>query len=657
MAINCLDQGFKQDLHLRRENTSVDPLIPLSLQSLCFLKVINDLDCYPVDLLALLPLWLRSKLLRNLPVVDLCSLVHTSVACGVDVEKIWRYKLTHTPSLRWQKSLNKFSYKADETLRMRQRFFNPEDSYSYDDHLNLALGKLKDDLSYREKYLSRLIAAILLQKDQLNSFIGSKRNLLISITCKTLLQDLPQSSVLPHVSWKTQAIFSPGFKGHSYYGKDQIIIPHHLKPRGNESSDEQWSMILSLLAKHCCVQLPSITLNIGEIEDCMLSSLYNGYYAKDQGLKLASGFEEMSVSLIKGLLSKVKLLQLLCYKYSHIGIMKGMIEAAKANKERESDCHLKYLFCTLPDLYFVIVKPLCSVFSLQNFKQLTLELDEAYILNLSELFQDFIETHCVHSQTLHVQINNASFVPKIKEMRITANKRHSIPTCAIKHKKVSSNADSNNVILFVLLQLPTIRLKEITITNNFLHLSALHPDFQVTRLNLKLNSLPHIEGCNTIESHNIISLLAIPTLKEFSVSGLGWSNVAEAKLGIKNGLINRRQVASLSKISLCVDSLRLQDKEAAGYSQEEYQELWDAIFSLPQVEKLKVTLGALFTKMTMQQNYKVLLESWSTAGGNNRLKSITLTLSESTPEVHEQETLPLKQLAQTFTFITKDNNY
>ena len=63
--------------------------LPLSLQDLCLVVVINDLDSYPVELLASLPHWLRYHLLNNLPVLDLCRLDHTPIARGINVDEIW----------------------------------------------------------------------------------------------------------------------------------------------------------------------------------------------------------------------------------------------------------------------------------------------------------------------------------------------------------------------------------------------------------------------------------------------------------------------------------------------------------------------------------------------------------------------------------------
>ena len=68
------------------------PVIPLSLEDSCLAWLVSDLEHYPPELLALLPLKLRHRLLANVPVLDLCQLEHTSVAEGIDVESIWELK-------------------------------------------------------------------------------------------------------------------------------------------------------------------------------------------------------------------------------------------------------------------------------------------------------------------------------------------------------------------------------------------------------------------------------------------------------------------------------------------------------------------------------------------------------------------------------------
>ena len=65
------------------EVVDIASVLPFIFQDLSLLKVINDLDSYPVELLATLPRWLRHRLLDNLPALDFCRLEDTAVAEGV----------------------------------------------------------------------------------------------------------------------------------------------------------------------------------------------------------------------------------------------------------------------------------------------------------------------------------------------------------------------------------------------------------------------------------------------------------------------------------------------------------------------------------------------------------------------------------------------
>ena len=66
---------------------------PLSLQQSCFLKIISDLETFPPESLALLPLTLRHKLACNLPAVDVCQLEQTTY---------WTWMRCGLTSQRWQ---------------------------------------------------------------------------------------------------------------------------------------------------------------------------------------------------------------------------------------------------------------------------------------------------------------------------------------------------------------------------------------------------------------------------------------------------------------------------------------------------------------------------------------------------------------------------
>ena len=82
-------------------------ILPFTLQDLCLLAIINN--PYPYEILASLPLWLRRRLLNNLPAVDLARLARTPVARDVNIAEIWKPR-TIAPNVycntaRWDNKL------------------------------------------------------------------------------------------------------------------------------------------------------------------------------------------------------------------------------------------------------------------------------------------------------------------------------------------------------------------------------------------------------------------------------------------------------------------------------------------------------------------------------------------------------------------------
>ena len=72
-------------LHVNRAEQNMNPSCPPSLQDLCFVRLISDLETFAHESLALLPWRLRQRLLVNLPAVDICKLDNTAVTKGIDV--------------------------------------------------------------------------------------------------------------------------------------------------------------------------------------------------------------------------------------------------------------------------------------------------------------------------------------------------------------------------------------------------------------------------------------------------------------------------------------------------------------------------------------------------------------------------------------------
>ena len=69
----------------------INSCLPFKLQEFCLIAIINELDSYPVESLAMLPRHLRYRLLSNLPNFDLSRLENTTpVTEGIDTDKIWK---------------------------------------------------------------------------------------------------------------------------------------------------------------------------------------------------------------------------------------------------------------------------------------------------------------------------------------------------------------------------------------------------------------------------------------------------------------------------------------------------------------------------------------------------------------------------------------
>lgn len=67
------------------------PFNPPSLENQCFLFLLCRLEEYPVEVICLLPIRMRHKLLCNLPVVDVCQLEkHPRFVEGLDMEGVWK---------------------------------------------------------------------------------------------------------------------------------------------------------------------------------------------------------------------------------------------------------------------------------------------------------------------------------------------------------------------------------------------------------------------------------------------------------------------------------------------------------------------------------------------------------------------------------------
>lgn len=117
-----------------------------------------------------------------------------------------------------------------------------------------------------------------------------------------------------------------------------------------------------------------------------------------------------------------------------------------------------------------------------------------------------------------------------------------MPSCSLQHKvlKFSSDEDFTQA-LYILLQFPAVRLKELTIrtSSKYFHLCAIHPDLEAIKLMISVEGgiASHRRHLATLQQ-DTASLFKNHCLQKICISG-DWGSSSEVKLGIIHGLQGR----------------------------------------------------------------------------------------------------------------------
>lgn len=665
---------------------NVDHLLPLPLQDFCLLRVINDLSGYPVELLASLPRWLRYRLLNNLPTLDLCRLDHTAVATGIDVDQIWETRLQTPPKRskvrqRCDRHISRSPSRSATSVQNDQSLFHldipqvlsfkPLSIYNFQPQLAECSPALKEKitsvfknvremetLSARDKVLLNIASNFLYRLPHLDNV----HHILVSVSGESLLPNLVfashHQSIIPTHSnfvWRKQATplivqnFGPPpplpMRHRSQNRHSCIALTPNRLVHSSAAKGSAFKLhLLSLLANDCGVQPTSANICVDKMSQEIVELLYTARVARENGFNISADCTTC-ISIMHHLLSKVRILKSQCKKYAEVGVMIELIEAVIAD---QTQCHLQYLFCTMPDLYADVVYPLSTVFSLQNFSQLSLDLDEVYLPSLGKLLLFFLTAPCPGTQQLCIFIKGKAiaYPSNIAELGTLNMKGATLPHCAIHHKMLEVFPQDNMPrILYVLLQWPMVRLNKLVLTVNYeyLHLCALHPDLQVMKLLIIVDEKANQAVFDTVQI-DLVALLKMPTLEEFAIAGF-WDHCKEAKAGVIQGLRHRSSLPPLRRI-------HINEAPPVECTEEEYQEIWKAIFSLPQLDQLEIVLNAT-AKGVLIKYLNTVFASWVNIASGTKLKAIkfqSLATNVSTDEI-----MLISHFTQTHSFLTFDD--
>ena len=178
-----------------------------------------------------------------------------------------------------------------------------------------------------------------------------------------------------------------------------------------------------------------------------------------------------------------------------------------------------------------------------------------------------------------------------------------------------------NNALYLLFQLPTIRLRKIDLSlcYQYYNLCATHRDLQVKKLVIDTawESSESFYGEGDTAQEDLESFFTIRSLQKICIHG-DWGHMEEVKSGLVRGLRKRSKsrLPPLRKVAL---ELRI----ANSYKKRDFEMLCDAIFSLSQLDDLKVILGAGFAVMIRQPGFEqVMYRSWIRNASRVKLKAI-----------------------------------
>ena len=580
---------------------------PLSLQDLSLLRVINDVDSYPVELLSSLPRWLRYLLLSNLPVLDLCRLDHTPVARGVDIDKIWTARVEGEPEIRpsfpsqgsgftrpaFIESLFQMNVyqsngsKVDDKLAILKKEMEMEFQGLYDDYDK---EKFMND---KEEYLVKLTAHALSCSDirevahRLASLRGPLLSKQLQVTEKNIWEMQATSLAVLGLRYPTTYC-----QGHTRV--DIFLTPHRLLPICENADSTE---LLSLLTHTCKIRPISVCLDIDLISQSFLESIEAEKIIMDNGLAVTP--ERVScLSMINCLLENVVILRVESRIHPNItGPMIALVEATIGNGK------LKSIFCSTSNLYMEIVQPFCNLFQTKTFHMLHLELGNFSTQAMIKLLQAYMTAPCDAAQNLVINFRFSAYKRKpplfTNQQIATLNVGSTtVPECAIHHKMIQTNL-SDHILLYLLL-LPCVRLAQLlpdysinVISLYMYHLCACHPNLHIKRLMLNMyksysddmNKL-HVLDLDTTIGNDIQILLNKPTLEELTVIG-DWEGCQKAKKGLIQGLQQQKTKPELQLKSLTLNML--------GYSDEEVQTLLEVIVSFPEDHRPRVYREEMFT--------------------------------------------------------------
>ena len=254
---------------------------------------------------------------------------------------------------------------------------------------------------------------------------------------------------------------------------------------------------------------------------------------------------------------------------------------------------------------------LSSLFLRPQFQALSIKVMEPVESRTSLLLlKGFMTAPCTHEQQLTYDMGSIHPYTEISGSKINMN-GESVPPCAIHHKTLLSHT---YVVYRTLLLFPTIRLKDLDLTGKEMLPFAQHPDLQLSKLRLNLINETFTDSVSSCDEIKVF--LSMPTLTELTVYG-DWNSAV--CLGLAQGLEEQAKIGgSLSSISLCTKT----STRAVTCSGAEFQAMWSALFSMPQLSDLELSIIGRHMLEAVSSYEQEIYESWKRLASGRQLRLI-----------------------------------
>ena len=613
------------------------PVIPLALEDCCLAWLVSDLEHYPPELLALLPLRLRYRLLANLPVLDLCQLEHTSVAEGVHLESIWKLKCS--PWGRkgaMQQSL--VEYIDLSSLSWRERYLHA-----------VANTILNNSLEHRRTFLweSAHIIRSYFTNAQYYTVVA---DWLFSLKGYQFLNE--GGDLQSSYDWQNLAssfLFYEAESGSSY---DRLTPPRYASYKSDCSPRPSDEELITLLLRNCnfkpkcllatsarstvselllqhggCVILKEFLSEIEELQlyirDLLPVALFQSMFSGTSPCKLRTlqvvfqytssselgekdkkEFDKSIVRIFADVIKQQSFLETI-----HFSLREQLNESVLASSE-----------------FTALAASLTSFVARPQFRTLDIFLFSAPANVVADILCVFLVSPCSHQQTLKLsrlttQPSSRQLLPAPPCPAVAMQ----VPDAGVEYKDLylhqQLHVNKSYVrICKTLFAFPKIRLRFLEVgciqtTHhhyvNTLHMAAQHPDIQVKALSIQLQS-----GTDPSLHDDMRTLLQIPTLTKLSLpSTVRLTNPGNTFLPILAQELPKRHHLT------AIEELDLGKSNFLELTVEEVEHLFQSIFSLPHLSQLTLKMDCCVVSI---QHYKLIHRLWTECSSGELLKKLVL---------------------------------